>query len=215
VKGLLQRAILGRRVGRLVLEQIDGLELVVLPDVFNPAVFRSSAMLGEAITANVPRGARLLDVGTGTGVGAIQAAIRGAHVTAIDVNPEAIRCARINALLNHADGGIELRCGDLFAPVAGERFDVVVCNPPFFQGTPTSPRDVAWRSEDFISRFSAGLEEVVAADGYALVVFSNHADERGFLDRLLAAGWRPAIDRSRNLGNEVITVYRVQRGARS
>ena len=131
---LLQRAILGRRVGRLVLEQIDGLELVVLPDVFNPAVFRTSPLLAEAIAANVVSGLRVLDVGTGSGVAAIRAAACGAQVTAVDINPEAVRCARINALLNHVDDRIDVRHGDLFAPVGGERFDVVVCNPPFFRG---------------------------------------------------------------------------------
>ena len=87
---------------------------------------------------------------------------------------------------------------------------MVVCNPPFFQGTPTSRRDAAWRSEDFIARFCDELVDVVAVDGYALVVFSNHADERGFLDRL-ASSWDVAIDRTRDLGAEVITVYRVSR----
>ena len=207
---LLQRAMLSRRVGRLVLEHIDGLELVVLPDVFNPAVFRTSPLLAEAIAANVVNGRRVLDVGTGSGVAAIRAAGCGGQVTAIDINPEAIRCARINALLNHVDLQIDLRLGDLFAPVDGERFDVVVCNPPFFQGTPTSRRDAAWRSEDFIDRFCDRLVDVVAVGGYALVVFSNHADERGFLDRL-ASSWEVTIDRSRDLGGEVVTVYRLSR----
>ena len=214
MKGLLQRAMLSRRVGRLVLEQVNGIDLVVLPDVFNPAVFRSSPLLVEAIAAQVPPGARVLDVGTGTGVAAIHAALAGAQVTAVDINAEAIRCARINLLLNHVEDRIDLRSGDLFAPVGGERFDVVVCNPPFFQGTPASRRDAAWRSEDFLSRFGAGLDTAVEAGGYALVVFSNHADERALLEGL-PAGWQSAIERSRNFGNEIISVYRIERGGRA
>ena len=209
---LLQRALLGRRVGRLVLEQIDGIELVVLPDVFNPAVFRTSPLLLEAIDARVVPGLRVLDVGTGTGVAAIQAAVAGAQVTAVDVNPEAVRCARINALLNHVDDRIDVRHGDLFEPVAGERFDVVVCNPPFFRGTPTSRRDAAWRSETFIARFCSGLAGVLTATGCALVVFSNHADERGLLSALAAAGWRTTPDRRRDFRGEAVTVFHVTRG---
>lgn len=207
---LLQRAILSRRVGRLVLEQVNGLELVVLPDVFNPAVFRTSPPLVESVAEHVRPGARVLDVGTGSGVAAIQAAIGGAHVTAVDINPEAIRCARINALVNHVAERIDLRPGDMFAPVCGERFDVVVCNPPFFQGTPSSRRDAAWRSQDFLPRFCAGLTDVVAAGGYALVVFSNHADQRALLDPL-AGQWLVAVDRSREFRNETVTVYRIGR----
>ncbi|HYB93441.1 MAG TPA: methyltransferase [Vicinamibacterales bacterium] len=209
---LLQRAILGRRVGRLVLEQLNDFDLVILPDVFNPAVFRTTPLLLESVVAHVGGDRRVLDVGTGSGALAIQAAACGARVTAVDINPEAIRCARINATLNRVDDRVDLREGDLFEPLGGEMFDVVVCNPPFFQGTPGSALDAAWRSRDFLARFCGGLESVVAPGGCALVVFSNHADERGLLARL--ASWRVAVDRSRALRNETITVYRILRRER-
>lgn len=211
---LLQRALLSRRVGRLVLEQVNGLDLVVLPDVFNPAVFRSSPLLVEAVAARIHSGDRVLEIGTGTGVIAIQAAACGGTVVATDINPEAIRCAHINAILNHVDGRIDLRLGDLFAPVAGERFDVVVCNPPFFPGSPASRRDTAWRSDDFLDRFCAGLHDVIAVGGYALMVFSNHADERALLDTL-SQGWNIATANARDHGDEVLTVYRITRRTRS
>lgn len=207
---LLQRAILRRRVGRLVLEQVNGLDLIVLPDVFNPAVFRSSPLLVDAVASRVRTGERVLDIGTGTGVVAIQAAQAGADVVATDVNPEAIRCARINAILNHVEDHIDLRAGDLFAPVAGERFDVVVCNPPFFPGPPASRRDAAWRSDDFLDRFCAGLDAVIGDGGYGLIVFSNHADERTLLATLLQS-WEVTIVNTRDHGDEVLTVYRLSR----
>jgi methylase of polypeptide subunit release factors len=211
---LLQRAILSRRVGRLVLEQLEGIPLVVLPDVFNPAVFRTSPVLIDAIGAHIRAGMRVLDLGTGTGVAAIAAATAGAHVTAVDINPEAARCARINVLLNRVDTQVDVHDGDLFAPVGGIRFDAVVCNPPFFSGRPNSARDAAWRSEDFIERFCAGLDDALDGSGFALVVFSNHADERRLLGALDAAGWRAVIDRTRALRGEVVSVYRVERGPR-
>ena len=211
---LLQRALLSRRVGRLVLEQIDGIELVVLPEVFNPAVFRTSPLLLESIAEHVRSGTRVLDVGTGTGVAAIAACSVGAgHIVAIDVNPEAVRCARMNALLNHVDDRIDVRHGDLFEPAVGERFDAVLCNPPFFRGQPSSALDAAWRSEDFLTRFGEGLGDMLAPDGFALIVFSNHADERGLTSALAGTGWQTRAERTRDLGNEVITVYRVSRGA--
>ncbi len=114
-----QRAVLRRRVGRLVMEHVDGMPLVVLPDVFNPAIFRTSELLMRVVDLHVRPNCRVLDLGTGTGVAAVRAAIRGAQVTAVDVNPEAVRCARINVLLNHVDDRVEVRHGDLFAPVAG------------------------------------------------------------------------------------------------
>ena len=209
---MLQRAMLSRRVGKLVLEQIEGLQLLVLPDVFNPAVFRTSPVLVEAIKTHVRVGMRVLDLGTGTGVAAIAAAAAGAHVTAVDINPEAVRCARINVLLNRVESDVDVRQGDLFAPLAGIRFDVVVCNPPFFSGRPKSARDAAWRSEDFLERFCTGLDDVLDASGFALMVFSNHADEQGLMDALSAEGWRAASEHARDLRGEVVTVYRVERG---
>ena len=211
---MLQRAILSRRVGKLVLEQMEGIQLVVLPEVFNPAVFRTSPVLVEAINTHARAGMRVLDLGTGTGVAAIAAAQAGAHVTAVDINPEAVRCTRINALLNHVETRVDVRQGDLFAPVAGIRFDLVVCNPPFFAGKPKSQRDAAWRSENFIERFCAGLDDVLDGAGFALMVFSNHADERGLIDALSLAGWRAVSENARDLRGEVVTAYRVERGPR-
>ena len=191
------------------MEHVDGMPLVVLPDVFNPAIFRTSELLTRVVDLHVRRNCRVLDLGTGTGVAAIRAAIRGAQVTAVDVNPEAVRCARINVLLNHVDDRVEVRHGDLFAPVAGERFDRVLCNPPFFRGLPENQRDAAWRSEDFLDRFCGGLNAVLVPGGYALIVFSNHGDQHSLLAALAAAGFTVLQEMARDFRSEVITVYRL------
>lgn len=74
-------------------------------------------------------GGQVLDLGCGSGALACLAARDGARVTGIDVNPRALAFARFNAELNGVE--VELLQGDLFAPVAGRRFDLVVCNPPY------------------------------------------------------------------------------------
>jgi methylase of polypeptide subunit release factors len=72
----------------------------------------------------------LVDVGAGAGVGAISAArlVSGARLTLTDINPLALRFARINA--RHAGVAIEALAGDGIEP-AGEGFDLAVMNPPF------------------------------------------------------------------------------------
>jgi SAM-dependent methyltransferase len=71
----------------------------------------------------------VLDVGCGTGYHALRAAGHAASLTATDVNPRALHVTRLNAALN--DVAVECLEGDLFAPVAGRRFGLIVALPPF------------------------------------------------------------------------------------
>jgi methylase of polypeptide subunit release factors len=74
--------------------------------------------------------ARTLDLGTGAGTQALRAARHSDHVVGVDVNERAIELARLNAELNGV-ANVELRRGDWLEPVAGERFDLIVSNPPY------------------------------------------------------------------------------------
>jgi release factor glutamine methyltransferase len=75
------------------------------------------------------RGKSVLDLCCGTGLFAIAAAKLGAReVWAADLSPEAVECARANAELNKVK--IVVKQGDLFDPVRGRKFDVVITNPP-------------------------------------------------------------------------------------
>lgn len=74
--------------------------------------------------------ARCLDLGTGCGVVALHLALRG-PVIATDISERALLLARANVRLNGVEQRIEFRRGDLFEPVAGERFDLILSNPPF------------------------------------------------------------------------------------
>jgi len=73
---------------------------------------------------------RALDVGTGCGVQALLAARHAERVVAVDTNPRALMFTEFNARLNRT-ANVECRRGSLFEPVSGERFDLIVCNPPY------------------------------------------------------------------------------------
>ena len=77
-----------------------------------------------------------LDLGTGSGVQALHLATHAGRVTATDLSERALRFAATTAALNGQDW--ELLRGDLVAPVAGRRFDLVVSNPPFVVGPGTT-----------------------------------------------------------------------------
>lgn len=81
--------------------------------------------------------ARTLDLGTGCGVQALLAARFSEQVVATDLSERALAVAAVNTHLNRV-GNVELRRGDLFAPVAGETFDRIVANPPFVISPETS-----------------------------------------------------------------------------
>ncbi len=74
----------------------------------------------------------VLDLGTGCGVQALHCFSHAQRITATDTNPRALALAAATARLNHQDW--DLRRGNLFEPVAGDRFDLVVSNPPFVVG---------------------------------------------------------------------------------
>ncbi|ANP73631.1 DUF7059 domain-containing protein [Cryobacterium arcticum] len=71
-----------------------------------------------------------LDLGTGCGIQALHASRHAARVVATDISERALELAALNARLNQVEN-IEFRLGSLFEPVAGERFDHIISNPPF------------------------------------------------------------------------------------
>jgi release factor glutamine methyltransferase len=195
------------------LESVADLAILVIPGVANPKLLRTGAFFAEQIDARpLSPGASVLDMGTGSGVCALAAARRARRVVAADVNPAAVRCARINALLNGLEDRIDVREGDLFAPLAGERFDLVLFNPPFLVGAPKDHRDAAWRSVDAARRFALGLEEHLAPRGEALVLLSSFGDACALFEtELRANGFALEVFARRRYVNETVTIVRAVR----
>src|SRR5437763_4438341 len=108
------------------------MRLLPLPGVFQPP--SDSYMLADQLRRErLGPGVSVLDLGTGSGHLAVVAALQGANAFAIDVSRRAVLSARLNARVN----GVRVTAlrGDLFEPVVGRRFDVIVSNPPY----PTHP----------------------------------------------------------------------------
>jgi HemK-related putative methylase len=195
---------------RFRLEQVDGVPVLVIPGVANPKLLRTGAFFASRLEAPLvsPR-TTVLDVGTGSGVCALFAARHKAQVVAVDVSPAAVRCARLNAALNQLEDRIDVRLGDLFEPVAGQRFDLVLFNPPFLVGAPKDHRDAAWRSEDAARRFAAGLRYHLTPRGVALVMLSSFGDACAlFESELHANGFDLTVFARRRFINETLTIVR-------
>lgn len=193
---------------RVRVREVRGLRVTVQPGLLDPAWFFSSEVLVDALGCAVRAGDRVLDLGTGTGIGALAAARAGAGaVVATDVDPVAVGCARENTA---ADRRIEVRAGDLYAPVAGERFDLVAFNPPWLARADDRHATALRVEADLPARFAAALPDHLAPAGRALLVLSTTADAETWLAPLRAAGFvaEPLVVRDR--GSEVLTAWRLE-----
>lgn len=131
-----------------------------------------------------------LDLGTGCGIQALLARRAVDRVVATDVSARALSFTALNALLNDVDD-IEVRLGSLFEPVASERFDRVVSNPPFVitprvEGVPEYEyRDGGMAGDDLVAAFVTGVGAVLAPGGTAQLLgnWEYRADADG-LDRV-------------------------------
>ena len=130
-----------------------------------------SAILG-ALTVRSPVRSTL-DIGTGSGVQAIWAAKHSERVVAVDVNPRALNLAAFNARLNEVEN-IEFRAGSLFEPVAGERFDLVLCNAPYVVSPDTryAFRDGGAYSDGFSERLVREAPDHLEEGGFAHLLVS-------------------------------------------
>jgi release factor glutamine methyltransferase len=129
------RTMVGRRARREPLQYIlgsqdfFGLDFVVSPGVLIPR-HDTEVLVQEALSRSSSR-ARILDIGVGSGCIAVALAksLPDAELIGTDSSPEALALAARNANLNAVS--LQLLRGSLFEPVAGQRFDLIVSNPPY------------------------------------------------------------------------------------
>ncbi|WP_267715869.1 HemK2/MTQ2 family protein methyltransferase [Streptomyces sp. CoH17] len=183
---------------------MGSVNFTVLPGVYAPQ--DDTALLAGALSdESLPPGAAVLDVGTGTGALALAAALRGGRVTAVDVSWRAVCAARLNAA--RAGVRIRVRHGNLFTPVRGESFDLVLANPPYVPAPADGrrPRGAAraWDAGhdgrmvlDRICRQAPGL---LRPGGVLLLVQSALSDPARTEALLREAGLKAAVTRRRRI----------------
>ena len=133
------KPLLRRRAGREPLQYIIGrtgfreLELKTDPRVLIPRP-ETEVLVQEVLDWALAGAESVWDMGTGAGAVALSLAAEGTwtRVVATDVSPEALSVAADNAERYDLGGHVEFREGSLFEPLEeGERFDVIVSNPPY------------------------------------------------------------------------------------
>ncbi|MFV2055043.1 MAG: 50S ribosomal protein L11 methyltransferase [Thiohalomonadales bacterium] len=135
---------------------INGREFLAEGTAYIPSP--QSAILLENTIIEV--GDLVLDVGTGAGVQAIFAAEKAKKVVATDINPAAVKSTQLNARLNGLGDKIDVRLGDLFAPLnEDEQFDVIISNIDYPYDT---SNESLWKVHE---RFFAGVGKFLKYDG--------------------------------------------------
>jgi release factor glutamine methyltransferase len=139
-------------------------------------------------------GERVLEIGAGLGLAAVLAARAGARVVATDIVPAAVEIIRANAALNGVI--IDARLGDAYAPVAGERFDLIATNPPQMPTPPGRERADATAAADnggvdgweILDRLIAGAPAHLTPGGRLVFTIFAFLGGKGAFARCEAAG---------------------------
>lgn len=136
----------------------------------------------------------VLDVFTGSGALALAAARSGARsVTAVDLSRRALMTVRFNARRN----GVRVRTlrGDVLQPVAAQRFDLIVANPPYFPGDEQLPRHGSARAWEggydgraLVDRLCSQVARHLRPGGRVLIVHNTMTGERETRERLESQG---------------------------
>ncbi|MEM0449031.1 MAG: methyltransferase [Methanomassiliicoccales archaeon] len=124
------------------------------------------------------RGKKVLEMGCGTGIIALNCAAAGAEVTAVDINPKAVQCTKSNAELNGLE--LEVVISDLFLDVEG-RFDLIIFNPPYVPDMIRGEIERSWAGgEDgvrVLDRFLRAAPRHLNEGGEMLILFSSCMNE--------------------------------------
>lgn len=173
--------------------------MIRVPGVFEPHS-DSWLLASHVIREPLREEAAVLDLCTGSGMLAVLAAHRErCHVIAVDVSRRALIATWINAKLNR----VRVRAvrGDLFVPVRGRRFDLIVSNPPYLPDPngklPRRGRSRAWEAgpsgRALIDRICADAPAQLAPGGTLLLVHSSVCGERPTIEALTERGLSTAV----------------------
>ena len=192
----------------------NGLEIALQAKVYDPA--DDSFLVID--TVQVDSSKTVLEIGTGCGLIALEAARQGAQVVCTDINPHAVQLTKDNIEQNKQllQGTIEVREGDLFSVIQpDECFDIIIFNPPYL---PTSENDKVdhWfdKATDggpdglkVTKRFIEQVKKYLTSKGYVYFVFSSLSDRSKLEEYLKKEMLRYKVVLSRRFNDESLDIY--------
>lgn len=161
-------------------------ETLVMENVYRPG--EDSYLLARHVRRLVH--GEVLDIGTGAGIQAVEAAVKPevSRVVAVDVSPAAVEAAKRRAESGGVVGKIEFIRSDLFENVEGV-FDWIVFNPPYLPSEGDAD-EASWTGgetgAETVRRFLHDAHKHLKKRGSVLMVYSGHSgldedDFRGYV----------------------------------
>ena len=185
------------------------MEFQTHPEVYEPA--EDTFLFADNL--NIKKNDHVLEIGPGTGIISIIISKTAEKVVAVDINPHAVECTRKNAEHNKAFN-IDVREGDLFDPVKGEKFDLILFNTPYLPTGEDEKVDdqleAAWdggeEGRETIDRFLDGLYDHLKPHGRVQLVQSSLSGIPKTLKRLEKMGFEAAVTASEHYFFEEVVV---------
>jgi release factor glutamine methyltransferase len=175
------------------------------PEVYDPS--EDTMLLADNLI--VKSNDTVLEIGSGCGYVSLVAAFTARHVVGVDINPFAVKLAKLNATLNHLSN-VEFVLGDLFSPING-KFSLILMNPPYLQTSKTVDHryiDYSWNGgEDgraLTDRFLKEVKAYLKISGRTLIVQSSLSGCQRTIDRLSNDGFRVRIVAEKRLFFETL-----------
>ncbi|MEM3675396.1 MAG: methyltransferase [Candidatus Methanomethyliaceae archaeon] len=191
--------------------KIMGKNVLVFPDVYPPS--EDSFILVDSAISRVY--GRVLDLCCGTGFVGLCLAEKAESVTAVDLNPSAVKNACENFRLNRQYEKLRALVGDLFGPLRRYKgYDLIVMNPPYLWDSDWEPNDLSWsggeRGRKIIDRFIREVGDYLNENGRALFVQStlNGVDES--LELIAGEGMKGRIINRINFMFEGLVVIEIE-----
>jgi len=150
---------------------------LMVPWGVHPPLWDDSLLLAEVVEKEIQPDISVLDIGTGSGIQGIIAALRGAFVLSTDICPRAVQTARWNAERYQLEKNIEARESDCFDYVR-EKFDRIIFNPPHLWFEPESVLDHIITDSHYalFRRFLSEVKKHIEENGKIFLVCSTIGD---------------------------------------
>jgi len=190
--------------------RISGRAYEISENVFNPKYYFTSRFMAQHIMVTPED--KVLDMGTGSGIQAITSGQSGAQVTAVDINPDAVRFAQKNVKANRLEDTVSVLEGDLFTSLNPQhKFSVILFTPPYLEGTPETFFDKALydSNKELVGRFFREAKVYLKPGGYVQMIYSSIAGTEQAISIAGKFGWNHSIIARAKTFTEEFIIYRL------